>query len=231
MIKTIIALGGASFRGTDRILERYILAQSKKEKPSVLFIPTASGDAAAYIADFYDAFSQFSCTPAHLSLFTIPKGLDLETYILSFDVIFVGGGNTRNLLCLWQLWGVDLILRKAWEKGIILAGSSAGSLCWFRAGITDSFPEGLMVLPCMGFLPLSNCPHYNDEAGRRPVYHAAMVAGKIGTGIAQDQYVGLHFRGEELYKVVSSKQDQNAYHVSYDGGILKEIIIAAEKLG
>ncbi len=231
MHKTIIAFGGIPFAAkTDYVLERYILAQSGVEKPSILFIPTASGDAVQYIAAFYSFFNQLPCTPRHLGLFNIPKKLDLESYILSHDIIFVGGGNTYNLLLLWKAWGIDTILRMAWEKGKIMVGSSAGSLCWFTEGITDSFPEGLSVLPCMGFLPMSNCPHYNDEINRRPAYHAALAAGTIGSGIAQDQYVGLHFRDTTLYKAVTNKPNQHAYAVSYDGEKIIETVITAELL-
>jgi len=231
MVKTIIAFGGIPLSNkTDFVLEKYILAQSGQEKPSILFIPTASGDSATYIAAFYSVFHQLPCTPRHLSLFDAPKGLDIKTYILSHDIIFVGGGNTVNLMLLWKAWGVDAILRTAWEHGKIMVGSSAGSLCWFAQGITDSLPEGLTAMSCMGFLPISNCPHYNDEPKRRPAYHKAMVAGQVGAGIAQDQYVGLHFRGTELYKAVTNKPQQNAYAVRLNGDEIVETVIVAELL-
>lgn len=204
MIKTIIALGGAGFYKTDLVLERYILAQSGKSWPSVLFVPTASGDSPQYITAFYEVFNQLPCVPRHLSLFKAPKG-SLEAYVLNHDVICVGGGNTKNLLALWREWGLDDIMRKAWEKGIFLVGSSAGSLCWFEQGVTDSLPGALSVLNGLGFLPGSNCPHYNDESERRPSYQKFVSSGEIKSGIAQDQHVGLHFRGTELYNVVTNK--------------------------
>ena len=230
MIPTIIAIGGASFYSTEFALERYILAQANKEKPSVLFVPTASGDSPQYITAFYEVWNQLPCTPRHLSLFKAPTGISLEDYVLSHDIIFVGGGNTKNLLALWREWGLDVIMRKAWEKGIVLAGTSAGSLCWFEQGITDSLPGALSVLNCLGFLPGSNCPHYNDESQRRPSYQKFIAAGHIKPGIAQDQCVALHYRGTELYKVIAGKSNQRAYSVTRNGDTIAETIIEAEKI-
>ena len=195
-----------------------------------MFIPTASGDSDAKIVEFYSVFNQLPCTVHHLMLFNVPKKMNIEEYILSHDIIFIGGGNTYNLMLIWQAWGIDAILRKAWEQGKIMVGSSAGSLCWFEQGITDSLPEGLTVMSCMGFLPMSNCPHYNDEATRRPAYHRALAAGELKEGIAQDQFVGLHFRGTELYKAITNKVNQSAYAVSYDGEKVVETVIVTEKL-
>ena len=156
--------------------------------------------------------------------------MSLEAYVLSHDVIYVGGGNTKNLLALWREWGLDEIIRKAWEKGIILSGSSAGSLCWFEQGVTDSLRTGLSVLNGLGFLPGSNCPHYNDESERRPSYQKFVSLGEIKSGIAQDQYVGLHFRGTELYKVVANKPNQNAYSVERVGDSFVETMLDTQKI-
>lgn len=228
MNRTIIAIGGAGFYKVNLVLERYILSQVDKENPRVLFVPTASGDSSQYITYFYEVFNQLPCVPHHLSLFNPPKNVSLEEYVLSHDVIYVGGGNTKNLLVLWKAWGLDLIMRKAWEKGIVLAGTSAGSLCWFEQGITDSLPHGLTVLDCLGFLPGSNCPHYNDESTRRPSYQKFVASGEIKPGIAQDQYVALHYRGAKLYRVVTSRAGQSAYEVSFDGQKNKEDLVVAE---
>jgi len=232
MAKTIIALGGAGFYKTDLILERYVLSQSSTEKPAILFLPTASGDSAQYIVWFYEVFNQLRCVPHHLSLtsnaFQIPVGMTLEEYVLSHDIIWVGGGNTKNMLALWREWGLDVILFKAWNKGIVLAGISAGSLCWFEQGITDSLPHRLSVLDCLGFLPGSNCPHYNDESKRRPAYEQCMASGQIKAGIAQDQFVALHYQGTELYRVVTNRAEQKAYVVSKQGNQVIETVLDAE---
>lgn len=227
--KTIIAIGGAGFYKSDLILEQYILQQSQRENPRVLFLPTASGDSGQYVMWFYQTFNQLPCKPTHLSLFNMPSGTLLEQTILNQDIIYVGGGNTKNMLALWREWGIDVLLRTAWERGIVLAGSSAGSLCWFEEGVTDSLPSGLSIIKGLGFLPGSNCPHYNDEPERRLFYHNSVVTGRMVPGIAQDQCVALHYKNRELYKILTSKQGQQAYRVqTHPRGGMAENELAAE---
>src|SRR5437867_1285366 len=121
MTKQIIAMGGGGFSMEDNLaLDRYVLYQSSKARPRVCFVPTASGDAISYIERFYAAFKTLDCEPSHLSVFSGPIG-DWREYVLSKDVIYVGGGNTKNLLALWRDWGLDQIMREAWERGIVLA--------------------------------------------------------------------------------------------------------------
>lgn len=131
-MKQIIALGGGGFsmEPENPLLDLYVLKQSGKHNPKICFIPTASGDADNYIARFYEFFGKQNCKPSHLSLFK-PQTRDLESYLIEKDIIYVGGGNTRNLLALWREWGLDLIMMKAWEQGTVLAGISAGSICSF----------------------------------------------------------------------------------------------------
>ncbi|HET7628220.1 MAG TPA: Type 1 glutamine amidotransferase-like domain-containing protein, partial [Bacillales bacterium] len=138
-MKQIIAMGGGGFsmEPDNLLLDEYIVAQARNERPKVCFVPTASGDAAGYIDKFYKAFSSLACKPSHLSLFK-PPVKDLQSFLLDKDVVYVGGGNTNNLLLLWRAWGLDVSLRKAWEQGVVLAGLSAGSICWFEEGVTDS---------------------------------------------------------------------------------------------
>ena len=133
------------------------------------FIGAAHGDADAGRLRFYAGFSQFDCKPTHLPLFArTPR--DLESFVLEHDGIYVGGGNTRSLLAVWREWQLDVYLRKAYERGIVLGGASAGSICWFEQGVTDSIAGPLTALDCLGFLPCSNCPHYDSEVLRRPTY-------------------------------------------------------------
>src|SRR4051794_28720269 len=156
-LQQIIALGGGglSLAPEDLALAGYVLYQSGKERPKVCFIPTASGDSDRDIRRFYECFCTLPCQPRHLSLFAPPSD-DLEIFVLDQDVIYVGGGNTRNLLALWREWGLDQMLRTACDRGIVLAGVSAGSICWFEQGVTDSLtPPGskrLSSLDCHGFL-------------------------------------------------------------------------------
>lgn len=215
-MKQIIALGGGGFsmEPDNPLLDQYILQQSSKAKPKICFLATASGDSQDYIARFYQFFEQQSCEPSHFSLFN-PSTRDIESFLLAQDIIYVGGGNTKNLLALWKEWGIDQILHKAWEQGIILAGISAGSICWFEEGVTDSFGDGLAPLQCLGFLHGSNCPHYDGEANRRPSYHQLIAAQQIQAGYAADDGVGIHFIEQEVHAVVSSRPYAKAYKVTY----------------
>jgi dipeptidase E len=230
-MRQIIALGGGGFsmEPENTLLDTYILKQSRKDNPKICFIPTASGDSEDYIQRFYRFFQNQNCRPSHLSLFR-PPTRDLESFILEKDIIYVGGGNTKNLLALWKDWGLDTILKKAWNRGILLAGISAGSICWFEEGVTDSYGEGLEPLSCLGFLKGSNCPHYDGEADRRPAYHKLIGANKIKAGIAADDGVAIHYVEQELNKIVSSRPTSKAYRVSYEHKVI-ETELQTEFLG
>lgn len=223
----IIALGGGGFsmEPDNLALDRYILGQARNASPSVCFVPTASGDSQDYIRRFHESFATLDCTASVLSLFREPPQ-DLEAFVMAQDVVYVGGGNTRNLLSIWRDWRLDRILHKAVEAGVVLAGVSAGSICWFGQGVTDSMqPPGsdrLDAIPCLGFLPGSNCPHYDGETNRRPAYHRLLESGAIGDGLAADDGVGLHFKGGRLDSVVSSRPDAYAYRVRLVDGTARE---------
>ncbi|WDL96703.1 peptidase E [Alicyclobacillus sp. ALC3] len=226
-MRQIIAMGGGGFsmEPDNPLLDQYVLRQSHKACPKVCFVPTASGDADGYVERFYASFQKLNCVPSHLSLFRPPTN-DLESFVLEKDVIYVGGGNTKNLLALWQDWGLDGILRSAWESGTVLAGVSAGSICWFEEGITDSFGTKLDRLSCLGFLPGSNCPHYDGESERRPTFHRLLQDGRIGPGLAADDGVAFHFVGNELKVTVSSRPDARGYRLSMgENGVLEEEVV------
>jgi peptidase E len=223
--------GGFSMEPANPLLDQYVLNLTGREQPRICFLPTASGDAATYIVNFYVAFGQLRCVPTHLSLVT-PSTADLRGLLLSQDVIYVGGGNTKNMLALWREWQVDQILREAWEQGVILAGLSAGAICWFEAGTTDSIPGALTVLPCLGFLPGSCCPHYDDEAERRPAYHRFVAAGHIAPGYAVDTGAALVFYGTQLDRVVTSRPHARAYRVeAVDDGVRETLLQPITYLG
>ncbi|MEK5440912.1 MULTISPECIES: Type 1 glutamine amidotransferase-like domain-containing protein [unclassified Fredinandcohnia] len=213
-MRQIIAMGGGGFsmEPNNLLLDQYILAQVNKDFPKVCFIPTASGDQTNYIERFYKAFHSLPCKPTHLSLFE-PNFEDLEEYILEKDVIYVGGGNTRNMLLLWREWGLDHVLRKAYENGILLAGLSAGAICWFEEGLTDPLNAPLYKLDCLGLLEGSNCPHYDGENKRRPSYHQLILEGKIKEGYGLDDGVALHFVNETLTQSISSRPSAKSYFV------------------
>jgi dipeptidase E len=175
--RQIIAIGGGGFyRNSENLaLEKYIIHQAGSAEPKVAFVPTASAEPDNYLVSFYTAFLKLGCRPSHLSFFK--RTPDLRSYLLSQDVIYVGGGNTKSMLAVWREWGVPEILREAWESGIVLAGISAGAICWFEQGLTDSWADRLRPLDCLGFLPGSCCSHYDSEPKRRPSYHQLLVNG------------------------------------------------------
>ncbi|KPB03093.1 Type 1 glutamine amidotransferase-like domain-containing protein [Bacillus sp. CHD6a] len=225
-MKQLIALGGGGFsmEPENPLLDRYILHQSNKTTPKICFIPTASGDANNYIARFYQFFEKQECEPSHLSLFN-PPTRDFETFLLEKDIIYVGGGNTRNLLILWREWGLDVILKKAYDKGVLLAGISAGSICWFEEGVTDSFGDELESIPCLGFLEGSNCPHYDGEIKRRPSYQEMVANKSIIPGIATDDGVALHYVDNKLENIVSSRPGAKAYKVFFDKMLIEKELL------
>lgn len=225
----IIAMGGGGFSsGLDSpLLDEYILRQSNKSCPKICFTSPACDD--AYALRFYAAFSKLNCRPTHLSLFKAPTA-DLESYLLDQDVIYVGGGNTRSMLALWREWRVDAIVRKAWEHGIILAGLSAGGICWFEQGLTDSVPGQLTAMKCLGFLPGSCAPHYDGEINRRPAYHRLIGEGALADGWGVEDSVGLHFVGNQLQRIVSSRPNKRAFKVFRQQQLIKEEPIGAEWL-
>jgi peptidase E len=191
-------------------------------------VPTASGEPDHYIASFYTAFLKLGCTPAVLTFFK--RTPELRSFLLSQDVIYVGGGNTKSLLAVWRDWGVPEILREAWQAGIVLTGVSAGAICWFEQGLTDSFSDGLRPLECLGFLPGSCCPHYDGEAQRRPSYHKLLVAGEISGGVAIEDWTGVHFIGKEIRKVLASKRSARAYSLRAVYGSVQEVPLVSEYL-
>jgi peptidase E len=223
MIRQIIAMGGGGFsmEPDNLALDQFILTKTGKRQPSVCFIPTASGDAPDYIVHFYTAFSKLVCKPSHLSLFKLPTS-DLEGFILEQDVIYVGGGNTRSMLSLWREWRMDEILQKAYQNGIILSGLSAGAICWFEQGVTDSVPGELGVMSCLGYLSGSCCPHYGDEPERRPAYQQLISQEKILPGYGIDDGAALYFIDEQLNCAVSSRPDARVYKVRKISGEIEE---------
>ena len=223
----IVAIGGGGFSAEsgNLLLEKYILNLTKKTNPKVCFVPTASGDSERYLLKFYTAFKELQATTSHLPLFQLAV-TDLRSHILGQDIIYVGGGNTRNMLLIWRAFGVDTVLREAWEQGTTLCGVSAGSICWFEQGVTDSLvPNELRPMDGLGFLPGSNCPHYDGEPLRRPSFQRFVADGSISDGFAADDWACLHFAGRDLHRVVSAKSGANAYQVTRNQMSFREEVI------
>jgi dipeptidase E len=232
MKRQIIAIGGAALTPEldNLLLVDYFLKQTGKRKPRVCFIGTAHGDADAGRLRFYAGMSQFSCTPTHLPLFArTPR--DLASFVLEQDAIFVGGGNTRSMLAVWRDWGLDVHLRAAWQRGVVLGGWSAGSICWFEQGITDSIAGPLIALDGLGFLPGSNCPHYDSEVLRRPTYRRLVAGGKIDEGYAADDGVALHFIDGRLLRAVSNRPRARGWRLSRSGKRAVERALLTRYLG
>ena len=226
MKKQIISIGGGGFSkygvySEDNLeIEKYFLKQIGKDCPSICFLPTASADDAKYIVHFYTEFNKLSCEPSHLSLFS-PMTRDIELFLLEKDAIYIGGGSTKNMLALFREWNIDIILKKAYEKGIVLGGISAGMNCWYEECITDSLFGELSVLKCLGFLKGSACPHYDKEEKRRPSYQSFIKSKRITPGIAVDDNTAVHYIDGNVSKVITTKET-SAYQVYLDNNKVVE---------
>jgi dipeptidase E len=223
MTKNIVAIGGGGLQmePDQLLLEKYMLELSGKPRPSVCFLPNATADALTYTLTFYTAMAELECRPSHLNLFAPPTA-DLESYLLEKDVIYVGGGNTKTMLATWREWHLDKILRQAWEAGLVLGGVSAGAICWFEQGLTDSIPGPYTALPCLGFLAGSCSPHYDSETERRPTYHRRILSGEMRPGIAIEDGVAVHYVDHEMQRVVSSRPIARAWTVFDADGKIEE---------
>jgi peptidase E len=213
--------GGFSTEGRDAAFDRFVRRLTGKRRPRVLFLPTATGNVATYVASFHDAFGTRT-SASHLDLFVRTHD-DLRAMALDQDLIYVGGGNTANLLAIWRTHGLDAILADAWEQGVVLAGVSAGGLCWFDGGVTDSFgPDLAPIDGGLGLVHGTFCPHYDSEPLRRPMYTRLVGDGTLGSGWAADDGAALHFVGRELAEVVVSTRGAAAYRVTGSGGTGQE---------
>jgi dipeptidase E len=228
--RQIIAMGGGGFsmEADNLALDAYVVNQARRKAPSVCFVGTASGDADAYIVRFYTAFLRLGCRPTHLRFFD--RTPDLQTFLLRQDVIYVGGGNTRSMLAVWRDWDMPNVLREAWAAGVVLAGVSAGAICWFEAGVTDSSAGRLSPLTCLGLLPGTCCPHYDGEGERRPTLHDLIVQRAVPPALALDDGAAAHFVGSDLSRVVSSRPNAKAYRVHLEGDQPVETELPVEQL-
>ena len=214
----VVAIGGNTMpKGVLTPNVRYLLELAAKPRPRFCYVPTASGDALESIESMGRAFASVDCDFSVLSLFRT-EIVDMRAHLLAQDVVYVGGGNTRNLLLLWKAWGIDAAIREAWENGTVIGGTSAGGLCWFEGGLTDSYPKRYRELDCLGWLPGSFCPHYDSEAERQPALRRAVEEGKLAGGYAAEDDVGLHFRNGALHRVLSQRNGARAYRYRLTGG-------------
>jgi aminopeptidase N len=218
----IIAIGGGGFGRNpgEGVIEEYILKQTKKRNPDICFIPTATGDNEAYKVNYYATFSKLNCNPSHLDFFK--RTPDLKELIFNQDAIFVGGGNTKSMLAVWKEWGLDKILKKAYKEGVVMSGVSAGAICWFQNGITDSWGSNLKVMPCMNFIKGTCCPHYDEEPERKPTVKKLILSKKLKNVLAIDGGAALHIKNDTQFKSVIFKKDKGSYEVTSEKGNLIE---------
>jgi len=232
-VPQVVAFGGGGFsmESGNALLDDYVLAATGVERPKVCFLPTASGDADHYIVRFYRHFPASRCDPSHVSLFRRGCGApDPATHLLEQDLIYVGGGCVRSMLGAWRAHGLDDVLRRAWARGVVMCGLSAGSLCWFEQGLTAFHGEQGVPVAGLGLLMGSNAVHYDKEARRRPDFQVAIAAG-MAPGWGADDGAALHFVGPRLARVVSSRPHAGAYRVEAVGGEAVESPLATEYLG
>jgi peptidase E len=234
----IVAMGGGGFSmdPDNPLLDDFVLSLSRRTPARVCFLPTASADAAAYVAKFYRAFSG-RCLARDLTLIDSPSlprrprsSEELRSFVAEQDVFYVGGGSTLHLLALWRAHGLDVLLREAWQAGAVMSGVSAGMNCWFEASLTDSFGGMAPLLDGTALLEGSACPHYDSEKERRPALHAALKNG-LPSAYAADDGAALHFVGRDLVDVVSSRKAARAYRVELRDGQIVEQPLEVRFLG
>jgi peptidase E len=223
--KILIAGGGY---GTPFI--RYMAQLTGKTRPKLCYLPTASADSAAGIITWYRNSAPLDVEPSHQESFiaSTRQTRTWEEVFLSVDGIVCSGGNTLNQQAIWRAQGIDTVLRQAWDRGIVLGGASAGSLCWFEEGTTDSRPKELSIVQGLGFLKGSHSPHYDAEPGRRPLYQKLIGSGQMKPGYACDNDAGIYFEDNDVRRVVAARTGAKAYYVSVQNGKVTERVLEPE---
>jgi peptidase E len=225
--KILIAGGGY---GTAFI--RYMAQLTGKPRPRLCYLPTASADRPDGIISWFR-----NCAPLNVAAFvqesfiaSTRQSQGWDEVLLSMDGIVASGGNTLNQQAIWKAQGIDVVLRQAWDRGIVLGGASAGSLCWFEEGTTDSRPKELTVVQCLGFLKGSHSPHYDAEPGRRPLYQRLIGSGQMKPGYACDNDAGIYFEDNTVKRVVATRAAAKVYYVSVVDGRVVERVMEPERI-
>jgi peptidase E len=225
--KILIAGGGF---GTAFV--RYMAELTGKPRPKICYLPTASADSASGIISWFR-----TCAPLNVEasvqesfIASTRQIRSWEEVFLSVDAVVASGGNTLNQQAIWKAQGIDVVLRQAWDRGIVLGGASAGSLCWFEEGTTDSRPKELTTVQCLGFLKGSHSPHYDREPARRPLYQKLIASGEMKPGYACDNDAGIYFEDNEVKRVVSTRAEAKVYYVSRVNGRAVERVMEPERI-
>jgi peptidase E len=226
--RKILIAGG----GFNHAFIRYMAALSGKKRARICYLPTASADSPEATISFYKECAALDVEPHVQNSFieSLSQKEGWDEVLLSMDGIVVSGGNTLNQQAIWKAQGIDVVLKQAWDKGIVLGGASAGSLCWFDEGTTDSRPKELSIVKCLGFIKGSHSPHYDKEAGRRPLYHTLIGSGQMKPGYACDNDAGIYFEDNELKRVVSTRAEAKVYYVSVVNGTVVEKTLEPERI-
>ncbi len=225
--KILIAGGGfnTAFIG-------YMATLTGKPRPRICYLPTASADNVGASLGFFQYCAPLNVEPHVQNAFieSFSQMQDWDEVLLSMDAIVCSGGNTLNQQAIWKAQGIDVVLRQAWDNGIVLGGASAGSLCWFEEGTTDSRPKALSLVKCLGFLQGSHSPHYDGEPGRRPLYHKLIGSGEMKPGYACDNDAGIYFEENEVKRVVATRAEAKVYYVSVVNGQVTERVLTPEAI-
>lgn len=218
--RKIFAFGGA----LQKAFIKEVITLTGKPHPKICFLPTASADNPYGINNFYELCHDLPVEPHVLNVWvnSNPAQQTFEEKLMGMDAIIVGGGNTLNMIAIWKAQGIDTVLRNAYNKGVVMAGGSAGSICWFQASYSDSRPKNLSIVNGLAFLPYSHCPHYHSEPGRKPLYVAALLDGKMNAGYACDDRAGIIFLNEKYSKSLSLDKDDHTYFLSVKDGKIDE---------
>jgi dipeptidase E len=226
--RKLLVFGSGNFK----VFLKHIIPFTRKEQPKIVFIPTATGDSLTSITNWYAACEDLPVKPYVMKTFisSYDTRQSFEDTIMKADAVFVGGGNTLNMLAIWKAQGIDTALRKAYEAGILMTGGSAGSLCWFQNGTTDSRPIDLSKVEGMGWIKGSHCPHFDGEEFRRPLYHSLIQKGELYPGYACDNLAGIYWENEQFIKSVAVNDKSFSYHVDLVNGQINETRLATEVL-
>lgn len=226
--RKILIAGG----GFNTAFIRYMATLTGKVRPRICYLPTASADNAQSSVGFFRNCAPLNVQPYVQEMFieSLSQKLGFDEVLLSMDAIVCSGGNTLNQQAIWKAQGVDVILKEAWDRGIVLGGASAGSLCWFEEGTTDSRPKALSIVKCLGFLKGSHSPHYDAEPGRRPLYQRLISSGEMKPGYACDNDAGIYFEEDQVKRVVSTRAEARVFHVSMVNGKINERVMMPESI-
>ena len=227
-VRKILIAGG----GYNRAFIKYMAELSGKRRPRICYLPTASADSNDGIINFYHQCAELDVEPHVQRSFieSLSQTQGWDEVLLSMDGIVCSGGNTLNQQAIWKAQGIDVVLKAAWDKGIVLGGASAGSLCWFEEGTTDSRPKALSIVKCLGFIPGSHSPHYDAEPGRRPLYQQLIGAGSMKAGYACDNDAGIYFEETTVKRVVAARDGAKVYYVSVVNGAVAEKVLEPERI-